>query len=102
MDAGLTLKAIESLVKSMANQNLDERVKTYATLKVLSDELAGVAKRMQPNVAVIGEELLKLLRSCAIMSRLETGDGNTDDQHLVFALGALSGLRSAHCFNIGK
>ncbi len=100
MDAKKTIKAIEELLAKLPNRSKVEQLQTYATTRILSDELMEHAKEEKLPYLYIEEILGELDGHCRSIVDLEDRLGQSIEQHHSWARIAISKLESNLCFGI--
>jgi|GEM_PF-5162933 len=100
MTVKITLDAIERIVKACESASEFERFQMYATIKVLTDELAEYAESSSLPHGYIREKLVELLSACRRLANLEDRGTRDDSWYITEAYGALKKLASPLCFNV--
>jgi hypothetical protein len=98
MDTGLALDAIDEIIGEMRGQQRPELLNSYATVKVLADELLEYARSHGLSHAYIHEKIIVLLDGCERMAGLEPPVEGDEGRGLYDALVAMKALRSRLCF----
>ena len=100
MSVKIKLDAIEQIVKTLESSSELERFQSYATIKVLTDELAEYAESTDLPHGLIREKITELLEACRRLAYLSDRGTRDDSWYISEAYGALQRLASVHCFNI--
>jgi hypothetical protein len=102
MSVKLALEAIENILNAFDSFSDIERVQAYATIKVLTNELAEYAESHGLPHGLISEKIVELIEACRALAHLSNRGDRDNSWYLSEAYGAIMKLRSSHCFKVER
>lgn len=85
MEIEQRIKAIQTLIDGLLNEEETERIRSYCTIKVLCDEVRDCMMVKKKGASYVKEKLNDVLTHCGAVANLEDRMGHSEMQHMSWA-----------------
>lgn len=92
------LNELEEIVIDMKNQNIRERLVSYSVITAIINGLDKIAETSDIPISMYKEYKQEFMWSCETICGLDDGNDLGEERHVMFALGAISKMKTGCCF----